>query len=99
VVKIAEYLESDPPICPIDLEHNHLNDNDAILISQALKKNTNLRHLHLEGNNITSTGLKALLTCVSDSLCLNAISESNHTLLGMNFFSDTRSYIPSYSIL
>jgi hypothetical protein len=41
-VTIAEYLESDPPICHIDLYHNHLNDDDTVLILQALKKNTNL---------------------------------------------------------
>ena len=38
-VTIAEYLEGNPPIQRIDLEHNRLNDYDAvILISQALKR-------------------------------------------------------------
>jgi hypothetical protein len=32
--------------------------------------------------------VKALLTCVFDSSSLNALSESNHTLLGMDFFDD-----------
>jgi hypothetical protein len=41
-VKIAEHLESNPPIRRIDLDNNRLNDDDAILISQALKRNTNL---------------------------------------------------------
>ena len=86
-VTIAEYLESDPPIVRLVLACNRLNDNDAILISQALKRNTNMRHLLLEGNNFTSIGVKALLTCVFDSSSLNAISESNHTLVGMNIFS------------
>jgi hypothetical protein len=84
--KIAEYLESDPIMTFISLEHNRLNDNDAILISQALKRNTNMRHLILEWNNLTSIGVKALLTCVFDSSTLNAISESNHTLLSMCIF-------------
>jgi hypothetical protein len=47
---IAEYLEGDPPIRYIDLSHNRLNDDDAILISQALKRNTNLIRLDLERN-------------------------------------------------
>jgi hypothetical protein len=85
-VKIAEYLEGDPPIKELSLRHNRLNDNDAILISQAMRRNTNLRYLHLLGNNLTSTGVKALLTCVFDSSSLNAISESNHTMVGMNIF-------------
>ena len=86
-VEIAEYLESDPPIEHLSLDHNHLNDNDAAIISQALKRSTNLRQLDLLLNNITSIGVKALLTCVFDSSSLNAISESNHTLVGMYIFS------------
>jgi hypothetical protein len=83
---IAEYLEVDPPIQRIDLDHNRLNDDDAILISQALKWNTNLRHMDLKGNNFTSIGVKALLTCVFDSSTLNAISESNHKLTRIDMF-------------
>jgi hypothetical protein len=86
--KIAEYLESNPPIHSINLEHNRLNDDDVILISQALKSNTNLRYLGIIGNNFTSIGVKSLLTCVFDGSSLNAIAESNHTLLGMNFFDN-----------
>jgi len=87
VVKIAEYLEDNPPIRRIVLDHNRLNDDDAILISQALKRNTNLSHLDLERNNLTSIGVKVLLTSVYDSSSLNAISESNHTLERLFLFS------------
>jgi hypothetical protein len=87
-VKIAEYLEDDPPICCIDLDHNRLNDDDAVLISQALKRNTNLETLFIQSNNFTSIGVKALLTCVFDGSSLNAISESNHTLAGMELFDE-----------
>jgi Ran GTPase-activating protein (RanGAP) involved in mRNA processing and transport len=86
-VKIAEYLEGDPPIRRIDLDHNRLNDNDAILIAQALKRNTNLKTINMHSNNFTSIGVKALLTCVFDSSSLNAISESNHTLERLVLFS------------
>jgi hypothetical protein len=85
-VKIAEYLEGDPPIHRIDIDHNRLNDDDAILISQALKRNTNMRHLHLTGNTFTSIGVKELLTCVFDGSSLNGISESNHILNLMHVF-------------
>jgi hypothetical protein len=85
-VKIAEYLERNPPIEVLSLDHNRLNDDDAILISQALKRNTNLKTLSLYTNNFTSIGVKALLSCFFDSSSLNAISESNHTLGCMNFF-------------
>ncbi len=85
-IKIAEYLEGNPPISHIDLGHNRLNDHDAILISQALKRNTNLKTINLHFNNFTSIGLKALLTCVFDSSSLNAISESNHTMKRLILF-------------
>jgi Ran GTPase-activating protein (RanGAP) involved in mRNA processing and transport len=86
-VTIAEYLESDPPIDRIDLNHNRLSDDDVILISQALKSNTSLKTINLLSNNITSVGIKALLTCVFDSSSLHSISESNHTLDQMILFS------------
>jgi hypothetical protein len=47
-----------------------------------------LRYLGIIGNNFTSIGVKSLLTCVFDGSSLNAIAESNHTLLGMNFFDN-----------
>jgi hypothetical protein len=83
-VKFAQYLEGDPHIRWIDLVYNRLNDNDAILISQALKRNTNLKSMYLHSNNFTSIGVKSLLTCVFDGSSLNAIAESNHTLKRMN---------------
>jgi hypothetical protein len=85
-VKIAEYLEGNQSLSTIVLAHNHLNDNDAILISQALKKNKSLYIITLHTNNFTSTGVKALLTCVFDSSSLNALSESNHMLGAINMF-------------
>jgi hypothetical protein len=87
-VKITEYLENNPPILSINLEHNRLNDDDALLISQALKRNTNLKLIYLHSNNFTSIGVKSLLTCVFEGSSLNAISESNHTLVRMKFVDD-----------
>jgi hypothetical protein len=63
-------------------------DDDVILIAQALKRNTNLEMSCLYNNNLTSIGVKALLTCVFDSSSLNAISESNHTLQRLWIFLD-----------
>jgi hypothetical protein len=87
-VKIAEYLEGNPPISHIDLYDNRLNDDDVILISQALKRNINLKTLRIHSNNFTSIGVRALLTCAFDGLSLNAISESNHTLERIDFFNN-----------
>jgi hypothetical protein len=84
---IAEYIGSNPPIEYLFLAQNRLNDDDTQLISQALKRNTNLRTLSLRTNNITSISVKALLTCVFDASSLNAISESNHTLRRIDVIS------------
>jgi hypothetical protein len=89
-VKIAEYLEVNPPIEHLFLDYNRLNDDDAVLISRALKRNTNLRQIDLRSNNFTSIGVKALLTCVFDSSSLNTISKSNHTLHDMNIYTYSR---------
>ena len=85
-VKIAKYLEDDPPLDRLSLDQNRLNDDDVILILQALKKNTELKTLSLHTTNFTSIGVKALLTCVFDGSSLNAISESNHKLTRINMF-------------
>jgi hypothetical protein len=87
-VKIAEHLDGDPPVDFLDLDNNRLNDDDALLISQALKRNTRLEKIHVVGNNFTSVGVKALITCVFDSSSLNAISGSNHKLAEIMFFSE-----------
>jgi hypothetical protein len=78
-VKISEYLAGNPPVTCLTLDNNDFDDDDALLISQALKKNTNLSRLYLRWNNFTSVGVKALYTSFFDGTSLNAISESNHT--------------------
>jgi hypothetical protein len=92
-VKIAEYLESDPPIEELCIAYNRLNDDDVILIARALKRNTNLHEIGLRSNNFTSIGVKALLTCVFDASSLNAISESNHTVEEMQMLFRDESHI------
>ena len=74
----------------MSLARNLLNDNDAILILQALKRNTNLEEIRLHTNNFTSIDVNALLTCVFDSSSLNAISESNHMLIEMKIYTYPR---------
>ena len=76
-VTIAEYLEIYPPICRIDLDNNRLNDDDAILISQALKRNTNHCEICMYSNNFTSIGVKALQYIVFN----NAVVEYANALL------------------
>lgn len=78
----------------LSLDRNRLNDDDPLLISQALKRNTSLRTLTLHTNNLTSIGVKALVSCVFDSSSLNAISESNHTLTRIPIFCGKTIVLP-----
>ena len=73
-----ECIKSNSPTEHLYIGKNNLNDEDALAISRALKRNTNLTLLHLEQNNFTSVGVKALFSSVFDSSSLNAISKCNH---------------------
>ena len=76
---IPEYIASNPPLTRLHLLDNVLNDDDAILIAQALKQNDNLHVIVLGGNMITHTGKEALLKVVYDPTNLNSMSDSNHS--------------------
>jgi len=76
---IQDYIASNPPLKSLLLSGNKLNDDDIILIAQALKCNTNLKHFRLHDNNITHIGQEALSKAVYDPTSLNSISDCNHT--------------------
>ena len=62
------------------LEQNCLNDNDARVIADGLKHNTNLRELHLGKNEeFTDIGHNALRKAIFDPSSLAAVVSSNHT--------------------
>lgn len=54
---IADFLAKNPPLRELTLESNHLNDDDAEAIAEALKTNTNLKTLILRDNDITGRGV------------------------------------------
>ena len=61
---ISDYLATDPPLKKLDLRNNNLNDEDARLMSQALKRNTNLGYLFLFDNDITEIGCDTLRNAI-----------------------------------
>ena len=77
-IKISEYLEGNPPVKFLTLDDNYFNDDDAIFLSGALKKNTNLSRLYIRRNDFTPVGVKTLFASLFDVSSLNTISESNH---------------------
>ncbi|KAL7528646.1 hypothetical protein ACHAXR_002543 [Thalassiosira sp. AJA248-18] len=78
---LPDFLASNPPLEQLCLIDNHLDDNDAILIAEALKHNTNLQRLYLGDNEMTGVGFGALEKVVFDSTSLNSAANSNHSCL------------------
>ena len=63
---ISYYLATNPPLTVLCLKHNHLTDNDAILIAESLKENTSLGNIVLDGNDMTDVGRDALRNVIFD---------------------------------
>ena len=77
---ISDYLATNPSLEILCLSDNHLNDDDARLIARALKHNTNLKDIYLDGNdNITEVGCNALSKAVYNPESLNSVADCNHT--------------------
>lgn len=76
---LAGFIATNPSLEELNLEDNHLDDNDAALVAAALKENTNLRFLILDGNDLTGIGFEHLRNATFDSTTLNSIADSNHT--------------------
>mmetsp|Transcript_39665 Transcript_39665/g.72631 ORF Transcript_39665/g.72631 Transcript_39665/m.72631 type:complete len:363 (-) Transcript_39665:703-1791(-) len=96
---ISGYLETNPPIHELDIDYNEFNEDDAVLFSQALRRNTNLLEFYARqsarGTNFSIAGIKSLIKSVFDSTCLNSVAESNHRCK-LNLFplsSDLRDHV------
>ena len=76
---IPDYITSNPPLRYLNFSNNNLNDEDAILISRALKHNTNLQTIKLKDNDITGIGRNMLLNVIYDNSSLNSVTNSNHS--------------------
>ena len=63
----------------LNLSDNLLDDTEAGLIAEALRKNTNLKSLSLKNNKITEVGKSALKKCISSSESFQALYNCNHT--------------------
>ena len=84
---VSDYLATNPSLKLLCLSNNHLNDDDARLIAHALKRNTNLQSIYLDGNNITKVGCNALSKAVYNPESLNSVADCNHTckIYGVDF--------------
>lgn len=79
-VVIADNLATNPPLKELRLRANNFNDDDAEILANSLKTNTNLWKLDLkENSDIGRRGCTALLKAIFNYESLNSISSSNHT--------------------
>ncbi|KAL7527971.1 hypothetical protein ACHAXR_004415 [Thalassiosira sp. AJA248-18] len=81
---ISDFLVTNPPLEYLELTKNRLDDKDAISIAGALKHNTNLHYLDLDGNSITDLGWKALHKAEFDGKSLTSAADSNHACVIIN---------------
>jgi len=76
---LADYLATNPRLEELDLQNNRLDHSDAVLIANALRSNTTLRHLHISANDVGAVGDEALRRALCDETSLNSVADSNHS--------------------
>src|SRR3546814_1476064 len=59
---IANALEKNNRLLQLDLQNNHVDDDDAAALARAIAANETLQKLDLRWNNMTDSGAVALLT-------------------------------------
>jgi len=68
----------------LDLNHNQVNADGAIVLANALAKNIKLENLVLLGNGVTRRGVfDAFFQVLCNTSSINATYLSNHTLIGI----------------
>lgn len=77
---LSDFLATNPKLRVLDLYWSLLNDTDAPLLANALRRNSNLEHLNLQASLISEeSGYPCLEWAVFDRESLNSVSDSNHS--------------------
>lgn len=91
---------ADATLKNLSLVGNEIDDQGVDILVDALRKNTSLMRLHLEGNDgISKQGYIAMLKLVNDVSSINATFQSNHTLKhvgrdnSFNFSNDVKTQV------
>jgi hypothetical protein len=81
IALLVNFLATNPLLKELDLEFNVMvDDDDALVLANALRSNRSLRSLDLSGNSISDAGKEALRIVVhGDGNNLNSIADSNHS--------------------
>lgn len=73
MVRTCARLIQNNPIEYIDLSHNSIEDEGALLIADVLRTNTSLRQLCLSFNKITIRGVTAIMTSLENNYSLHTL--------------------------
>ena len=97
-MQTGDYIATNTSLDKLYLNGNHITDDDAVFIAEALKQNTNLRYLSLGNNDITHVGRGALSSATYDSTTLNSLVGCNHScfIAGVDLV-DRRSHLNKYT--
>ena len=82
---LPDYIATNPRLTILDLDVNHLVDDDLRMISIALKTNDRLEKLHLKRNDYSSVGTNWLQVAVRGYRLIQ--TASGNTFLDPNFDS------------
>jgi len=78
---LSDFLASNPTLKELSFTHNNLDDSDAESIANALRTNSTLRYINLDGNvnmNYDGAAAKAFRLVLCNDSSLNAAADSNH---------------------
>ena len=91
---LFDVIKHHPNLVWLCLDHNKLNDRDAIGLSDALRYNRTLDELQLRGNEFTILGEEVLMNVVYNDSSLNAVADSNHvcTIEGLDSWDSSSVY-------
>ncbi len=76
---LTDFLATNPNLTNLDLPNNRLNDNDAVLIANALRSNTMLRYVDISENRKSVAGVDILERVLYGGTSLNSAADSNHS--------------------
>jgi len=79
---LSNYLATNPRLKFLDLTDNYFDDRDAVLIANALRSNTTLRHLIISENvRMGEPGDALFCIAVCNESSLNSVADSNHSCM------------------
>jgi len=75
---LSDFLATNPRLKELNLTDNSFDESDAVLIANALRSNTTLRHLYIAENRMGDDVFDVWCRALYDESSLNSVADSNH---------------------